>query len=81
MGIAWADKAYANNSAHQSVICSNAGSCDYSTGSCKCFTGFSGTACQKCTYIDILMVICEGDCSFTYVYCLFFYFSKLSKRL
>jgi len=46
-GVAWADKAYAIDMAHQSVTCSNAGICDFSTGSCKCFTGFSGIACQR----------------------------------
>ena len=27
------------------VDCSNRGACDYSTGKCKCFTGFAGTDC------------------------------------
>lgn len=27
--------------------CSGRGICDYTTGSCSCFTGFSGTACEE----------------------------------
>ena len=46
-GVAWADKAYGSNTAHQSVACSNAGVCDYNTGSCKCYSGFTGNACQR----------------------------------
>lgn len=46
-GVAWADKAYGNDVAHQSVECSNAGVCDYTSGKCKCFAGFSGSACQR----------------------------------
>jgi len=46
-GVAWADKAYGNDVAHQTVECSNAGVCDYNSGKCKCFAGYSGSACQR----------------------------------
>ena len=46
-GVAWTDKAYTTDLAHQEVTCSNAGTCDVTTGECTCFTGFSGIACQR----------------------------------
>ena len=55
VGIAWADKAYANDRAHQSAICSNAGLCDHNTGQCVCFQGYTGAACQRST--------CPNECS------------------
>ena len=54
-GTAWADKAYALDSAHQSAECSNAGICDRASGVCKCFSGFTGAACQRSA--------CPNDCS------------------
>merc|ERR1712224_639624 len=27
--------------------CSGRGICDYSSGTCKCFSGYAGTACEK----------------------------------
>ena len=47
LGAAWVDKAYRNDSAHQQTECSNAGLCDYDSGRCECFEGFSGAACQR----------------------------------
>ena len=44
---AWVDKPFALESAHQLAICSNAGSCDYSSGNCICFDGFTGIACER----------------------------------
>ena len=40
---------------HFYTECSNAGLCDRSTGICKCFTGFEGTACNR--------TVCPNDCS------------------
>eukprot|EP00606_Chrysophyceae_sp_TOSAG23-5_P001573 GSChrysophyteH2.ASY1.ANO1.1362.1 assembled CDS len=54
-GPAWADKAYATDSAHLPATCSNAGICDNSSGQCKCFTGFTGSACQRSK--------CPNDCN------------------
>eukprot|EP00981_Chlorochromonas_danica_P006069 scaffold1268_cov174-Ochromonas_danica.AAC.3 len=54
-GTAWVDKAYATDAAHQLAECSNAGLCDRSTGQCQCFTGFTGSACQRS--------VCPNGCS------------------
>ena len=55
MGPAWADKAYAADTAHTAVECSNAGLCDRSTGMCACFDGYSGAACTRS--------LCPNECS------------------
>ena len=44
-----------DNTLHQASECSNRGSCDSTTGKCKCFVGFGGEACQRTT--------CPNDCS------------------
>jgi hypothetical protein len=49
-GPAWADKAYADDKAHTVAECSNAGICNRQTGSCQCFTGYTGAACQRSEY-------------------------------
>ena len=41
-GVAWTDKSYGVNLAHRPAECSNAGSCDRTTGTCTCFTGYTG---------------------------------------
>ena len=46
-GVAWADKAYGIDQAHQLVTCSNAGICNVFNGTCQCFSGFTGEACQR----------------------------------
>ncbi len=49
-GKAWVDKAvYANSNptAHADAECSNAGSCDAATGTCICYPGYTGVACQR----------------------------------
>lgn len=46
-GTAWFDKATADNVAHASAECSNAGVCNRATGECSCFDGFEGNACQR----------------------------------
>ena len=35
--------------------CSNMGLCDSDTGKCKCRDGFTGNACQRCTWIVSLI--------------------------
>lgn len=47
MGIAWADYATATDVAHNLAECSAMGSCDRSSGVCKCQTGFEGVACER----------------------------------
>lgn len=54
-GTAWADKAYAVDKAHLPAQCSNAGKCNYETGNCECFEGFTGSACQRSA--------CPNSCS------------------
>eukprot|EP01038_Epipyxis_sp_PR26KG_P008276 gene8276-11204_t len=46
-GVAWTGKAYDIDTAHESSECSNQGICDWSKGSCHCFEGFEGEACQR----------------------------------
>merc|ERR1711924_282239 len=55
MGNAWVDSATSNNNAHDSVECSNKGSCDRKTGECKCFDGYEGKACER--------QACPGNCN------------------
>jgi len=54
-GSAWADKAHAIDSAHLPAECSNAGTCDRKSGTCQCFDGFTGSACQRSS--------CPNSCS------------------
>lgn len=51
-GPAWADKVQAGSSlnAHNAAECSNNGLCDFDTGLCTCFNGYTGDACQRSTY-------------------------------
>eukprot|EP01032_Pedospumella_encystans_P026307 gene26307-29717_t len=46
-GRAWADKASAVDTAHASAECSNLGHCNRKTGTCECFDGFEGYACER----------------------------------
>lgn len=52
---AWADVPSSATDAHEVAECSNRGTCDRSTGICKCFPGFTGSACQRNS--------CPNDCS------------------
>lgn len=51
MGPAWADKVGSDSAvdAHNLVECSNNGLCNYHSGQCQCFEGFTGDACQRST--------------------------------
>jgi hypothetical protein len=46
-GAAWADYASATDVAHALAECSNMGSCDRTSGVCKCVSGFEGAACER----------------------------------
>ena len=54
-GKAQSDMPTSVTEAHSLKECSNAGFCDRLTGTCQCFPGFAGTACQSKT--------CPNDCS------------------
>lgn len=54
-GLAWADVPTAAKVAHAAAECSNMGTCNRKTGTCECFAGFEGEACQK--------NICPNSCS------------------
>jgi hypothetical protein len=43
------------NTAHYYMECSNKGLCDRGSGTCECFEGYEGSACQRAS--------CPGDCS------------------
>ena len=62
-GVAWADKAYAVDRAHQEVECSAAGYCNRATGACSCLKGFSGAACQRSEYTCVVRNM-GGLCGF-----------------
>lgn len=55
VGRAWADVPSSSSTAHSFMECSNRGVCDRSKGTCKCFDGFTGSACQR--------MACPNDCS------------------
>jgi len=46
-GNAWADVPHAKDQAHRTAVCSNKGTCDYTTGMCLCDEGFKGAACDR----------------------------------
>jgi hypothetical protein len=41
------DRKVITNSAHYYMECSNKGTCDRKKGTCKCFAGYDGAACQR----------------------------------
>lgn len=49
---AWVGDVINSNNLHPWVECSNKGSCDRKSGSCKCFDGYDGVACQRSTCPD-----------------------------
>jgi EGF-like domain len=48
-GPAWVDVPSTDTTAHAPAECSNRGLCDRITGQCRCYVGFQGDACQRCT--------------------------------
>lgn len=55
-GLSWFDYPKSLNTAHTSYsICSNMGTCDYTTGSCQCNELFEGQACER--------LRCPGGCN------------------
>jgi len=54
-GKAISDSASADDDAHHLAECSNRGSCNRSTGQCKCDSMFEGSACER--------FMCPNDCS------------------
>jgi len=54
--VAWvAETAVKANNVHPTVECSNKGVCDRKTGTCECFEGYEGVACQR--------TVCPDDCN------------------
>lgn len=48
------------NSAHEYRECSNKGICDRQTGSCACFEGYDGSACQRASCPSNADGVCSG---------------------
>jgi hypothetical protein len=53
--ISWIGDVVTANNLHPVEECSNKGTCDRSTGSCMCFPGYEGIACQR--------TICPNNCN------------------
>lgn len=54
------DQVELSDTAHDYAECSNKGTCDRSTGSCQCFEGYSGSACQRASCPDTGSGVCSG---------------------
>jgi len=50
----------AANSAHEYRECSNKGTCDRTTGTCACFDGYEGSACQRASCPSNANGVCSG---------------------
>jgi len=48
------------NSAHEYRECSNKGICDRSSGTCSCFPGYDGSACQRASCPSNSNGVCSG---------------------
>lgn len=55
-----ADGNVLTNSAHEYRECSNKGMCDRSTGTCACFEGYDGSACQRASCPSNADGVCSG---------------------
>jgi len=49
-----------DNTAHAYAECSNKGICDRSTGTCNCFEGYEGSACQRASCPTNSNGVCSG---------------------
>jgi hypothetical protein len=54
-GPAWVDVPSSDTTAHAPAECSNRGLCDRITGQCRCYVGFQGDACQRCTVSVVVL--------------------------
>jgi hypothetical protein len=54
------DNAVKSNSAHAYRECSNKGLCDRSSGTCDCFPGYEGSACQRASCPASSNGVCSG---------------------
>lgn len=54
------DKNVLDNTAHYYMECSNKGYCDRSSGTCSCFEGYSGSACQRASCPTTGGAVCSG---------------------
>lgn len=52
---AWVGEVVNANDLHPWTECSNKGICDRSSGTCNCFTGYEGVACQR--------TVCPNNCN------------------
>lgn len=61
VGAAWFDDPTANNQAHAPTECSNHGTCDRTTGKCRCRSGYEGVACERLSCPQSLGAgVCNG---------------------
>jgi hypothetical protein len=54
------DNEYLDNTGHEYRECSNKGLCDRSTGTCQCFEGYVGSACQRASCPSNENGVCSG---------------------
>jgi hypothetical protein len=59
-GRAWADIPTSATAAHAAAECSNMGACNRRTGTCTCFEGFTGEACQRLACPSLNSNACSG---------------------
>lgn len=55
MDVAWVGGVENKNDLHPYAECSNKGICDRKTGTCECFPGYEGVACQR--------TVCPNNCN------------------
>ena len=56
VGLAIGDVPLLPQVAHQSAECGNQGICNRTTGVCDCFPPYTGTACDKCTIVNYIVI-------------------------